>query len=174
MCGFCHAPEHAYDVLLEHPDLDRTGLCNEAQERLRMAATPLPDESGIITGIGPHYEWDETRHEWELVRESGHCVICTRPTWREGDDTREMCCAQCERNTRALMRLLLHELLVPLLTPEEAQAWEAQLPRPRRKPQRGRLRFSDYRVVRTRDLAQEPGPRTYRPRPIVHGPWTAR
>lgn len=159
LCTFCHAPEHAYDELNAHPEISRDGLCPDAHERLRMAATPKPDHHHDETGLGLVYLWDENRHTWEAVRDVGLCRICGGRTWKSPDDPAASCCAKCSREARLLAYTLQHCLFVPLMTPEESAALEAKLPRDRPKWPRGRLTFSDYLVRDTRDFEGQ-GPAT--------------
>ena len=155
MCGFCHAPEHAYDALLENPDISREGLCPEAQERLRMAATPYPgtyDDSFI---------WDEDKHDWRPYKHYAQCVTCGESTWRWANEEHALVlCAECARAEEARRN--------PRFT-----YWGAPtrpvgpfLPLPRQGPRpKGWLIFSDYEVRNTRDYEGIPGPRAYVPRP---------
>lgn len=169
MCGFCHAPEHAYEVLLEDASLSRDGLCPEAQERLRMAATPLPGRSFDDAGAGLQYEWDEERHAWTPLRDWGHCTVCVGRTWKRPDDPRPHCCSSCSKKARLVAYALAHELgLVP---PDVAETIAAELPDRRGIRARGWLRFSDYEVRDTRDFEGQPGPRTYQQRPIPRPPF---
>lgn len=164
MCGFCHAPEHAYEVLLDDTLLNRDGLCPEAQERLLMAAATLPDHSFEDAGVGRQYEWDEARHAWTPIRLWGHCTVCGGRTWKRPDDERPHCCSRCSKQARLVAYTLAHEL--GLVSPAVAEALASELPDRRGVQSRGWLRFSDYEVRDTRDFAGQPGPRTYQPRPV--------
>jgi hypothetical protein len=91
VCGFCHAPEHAYEALLEHPEIDGGELCAEAQERLRMAAAPEPPELDDI-----EYAWSEQTHQWIAWRTWGACATCGARTWRYSTETSQHECARCQ------------------------------------------------------------------------------
>jgi hypothetical protein len=164
VCGFCHAPEHAYDVLLEDTSLGRDGLCSEARERLLMAATPLPEPGFDESGVGLQYDWNEDLHAWETIRRWGSCTICGRRTWKLPDDPRPQCCAPCAKQARLIAYVLCHELgLVTALT---AYTVTSELPERRGAQPRGRLRVSDYEVHDTRDFEGQLGPRTFGRRPV--------
>lgn len=160
LCAFCHAPEHAPDQLNEHPEFSRDGLCADARERLRMAATPKLDYYHDLTGFGLVYLWDERAHAWEAVRDVGLCRVCGCRTWKHPQDPAPSCCAMCSREARLLAYTLRHCFFVPLMTPEEAAALEKKLPQARPAWPRGRLTFSDYVVRTTREFENLPGPAT--------------
>lgn len=166
LCTFCHAPEHAYDELNDDPAISREGLCADARERLRMAATPKPDYHNDETGFGLLYLWNEHHHAWEAVRDCGLCRVCGGRTWKHPTDPAPSCCAKCSREARLLAHTLQHCFLVPLMTPEENAALEARLPQARPPWPRGRLTFNDRVVWNTRDFAGQPGPATGGRRPL--------
>lgn len=151
MCGFCHAPEHAYDTLLENPEISRDGLCPEAQERLCMAATPYPTTAHI------DYLWDEATHEWRAYRQWGACERCPNRTWRYPHEANAlMICAACAKD-EAWRRDARRTWPYP---PPTGQP----LPRQGKAP-KGWLTFSDYEVRDTRDFENIPGARYGKPRP---------
>lgn len=167
MCGFCHAPEHAYDTLAEHPEINRDELCDEARERLLMASTPYPDEKDGMRTTGLESEWDEDAHAWEAIRDWRSCTQCGGRTWQKPDETMPFTCKACGERELALflqVRLLLHGSPA---TAEERAEFEEHLPDRKGVLYVDRLRFSDYEVRNTRDFDYEPGPRSWQPRPRV-------
>lgn len=166
MCGFCHAPEHAYDVLAEDDSLSRDALCWEALERLAMATTPYPDEINGVRTTSTHYAWDEDHHQWEAIREWGSCTSCGNLTWRRAGSETAHLCAACATRERATFVQLAFHLGRRVASQDEIDAFESLLPDRRALPIYGRLRFSDYEVHDTRDFEHLPGPRTYEPRPV--------
>lgn len=160
MCGFCHAPDHAYDQLNEHPEISRQGLCDEAHERLLMAATPQPERE---TGV--KLVWDEHAHAWIAWRIHGACLWCDARTWKYATeaDAILLCraCAEVHLERQAALHLLLQGVPLP---PTGSEARERE--RPRQAPsRRDWLVFSDYEVRNTRDYESLPGPRAYARRP---------
>lgn len=93
LCAFCHAPEHAHDQSNEDPEISRDGMCADAPERLRMAATPKP---GYHHGgrIRPCLPLDERAHAWEVVRDIGLGRVCGCQTWKYPQDSAPSCCAR--------------------------------------------------------------------------------
>lgn len=168
MCGFCHAPEHAYAVLLEDASLSRNGLCHEAQERLLMAATPYPDEVRGQRTTRTHYEWDEQARAWEAVREWGTCTECGEITWRAPQRVVPHMCASCTERARVLHAQLCMLVHGRPLTEDEREALDSLLPCRSGLRVRGRLRFSDYPVNNTRCLESVMGPRSHQRRPTSH------
>lgn len=81
MCGFCHAPEHAYDVLADHPTISRDQLCRYARERPLMATTPKPNFPRTTV------YWDDEAHDWRPYRIYGRCDECGKPTWKYAHET---------------------------------------------------------------------------------------
>lgn len=166
LCGFCHAPEHAYDVLAEDDSISRDGLCWEAIARLTMATTPYPDEVNGVRTTTTHYAWDEDLHRWEAVRVWGSCTSCGNQTWRRAGSESAHLCAACTARERATFLQLAFHFGRRAAAQNEIEAFESLLPDPKGIPIYGRLRFSDYEVHDTRDFAHLPGPRTFAPRPV--------
>lgn len=160
MCGFCHAPEHAYDQLNEHPQISRRGLCDEAHERLLMAATPQPEREP-----GVKHVWDEHAHAWIAWRIHGACLWCDARTWKYAPeaDALLLCraCTAVHIERQAALRLLLKGVRLPAT---ECEARERELPR-QTASGRDWIVFSDYEVRNTRDYERLPGPRAYARRP---------
>lgn len=166
MCGFCHAPEHAYDLLAEDDSFSRDGLCWEALERLAMATKSYPDEVKGVRTTTTHYAWDEDLHQWEAIREWGSCTSCGNQTWRRaGTDLAHLCAACTRREGATFVQLAFHFSPRPA-TPDEIDAIESLLPDRKGLSIYGRLRFIDYEVHDTRDFEHLPGPRTFAPRPV--------
>lgn len=164
MCGFCHAPEHAYEALLEQPELDPSGLCIDAQERLRMAATPEPLE---LPGI--EHAWDENSHEWIAWRAWGDCATCGAHTWRYAAESCAHECKRCQTDhiERSLQMFYHHHGFVPQDW-EIERCWLERHPRQVTSPVRWDwLKFSDYPVTDTTLFENIPGPRFGRPRPRI-------
>lgn len=164
MCGFCHAPEHAYEALLEHPEIGRSELCAEAQERLRIAAAPEPPEFEDI-----EYAWCEQTHQWIAWRTWGACATCGARTWRYATETSQHECARCQTEyvERSIQMQFFYRGLV---SPdwEIERDWLANHPRQAASPVRfDWLRFSDYPVPNTRMFEGLPGPRYRRARPRI-------
>ncbi|MFA5861615.1 MAG: hypothetical protein WDA16_07960 [Candidatus Thermoplasmatota archaeon] len=161
MCGFCHAPEHAYDELNDHPDIDRHGLCPDAHERLLIARTPRPIESNTL------HAWDETTHTWTAYRVKGPCQACQAPTWRHAHETNAlMLCRQCAAKHVTLSTAPVYYHGTPP-TPEQIAHAQSQLPRQGPTP-RGWLTFNEHEIHNTRDYEALPGPRAYMPRPLAY------
>lgn len=160
MCGFCHAPEHAYDQLNEHPDISRQGLCDEARERLLMAATPQPEREPGVKQV-----WDEHAHAWIAWRIHGACLWCDARTWKYGPETDALllcrACTAVHIERQAALHLLLKGVRLPAT---ECEARERELPR-QTASRRDWIVFSDYEVRNTRDYECLPGPRAYARRP---------
>lgn len=163
LCGFCHAPRHAYEMLLEHTEISCDGLCPEAQERLLMAAAPEPPDV-----IGVKYAWNEQRHKYVKWREFGACTSCGALTWRFGNESCEHECKACQR---ALVDSINAECVAtanPPLSKEEVKdllkgrARQGEPPAPYFP-----LRFSDYEVPNTRMFEGLPGPRYGKTRPRI-------
>lgn len=163
MCGFCHAPEHAYDELSDHPQIDRAGLCQDAHERLLMASTPKP------TALNTLHAWNETTHAWIAYRVTGPCQACQAPTWRHAHETSAlMLCRQCAAKHVTLSTAPLYYHGTPA-TAEKLETAKHQLPR-QGAPPKGWLTFNEGEVRNTRDFEGIPGPRAYAPRPAVYPP----
>lgn len=146
MCGFCHAPEHAYDFLADDPTISRDGLCKDARERLLMATTPKPN----LPRTNVH--WDDEIHDWRPYRTYGSCDECGKASWRYAHETNAaMVCVACVRELR------------PRLWRERREGkWRGRRPPPfpRQGPApKGWLQFNDEPIRTTRGLEDVPGPR---------------
>lgn len=175
MCDFCHAPEHAYDVLLEHPEIEHNGigvapqngaqralpaghagLCDEAQQRLLMAATPRPPGLNIW-----HYAWDEEEHAWRIAYGIHRCLLCNaRRLHKLPDDDAWSFCRDCRKEAPTIVGALrLHFDGAPLAPAELTEI--ATRPRPPGKPPS--LVFNETAIRTTAGLDGLPGPRFGRP-----------
>lgn len=185
MCGFCHAPEHAYDVLLEHPEIERDGigvgpqngaekawpaghdgLCDEAQQRLFMAATPRPPGLNIC-----HYAWDEEEHAWRIAYGIHRCLLCNaRRLHKLPDDHAWSFCRDCRKEAPTIVGALrLHFDGAPLAPAELTEI--AARPRPPGKPPS--LVSNETAIRTTVGLDELFGPRLGSPRSIrANGSWT--
>lgn len=154
MCGFCHAPEHAYDELNDHPEINLDGLCTDAHERLLMARTPLPSTNPDVV-----YHWGEVTHGWVSHTVYGPCTRCGERTWKHAAEWwRAHLCLECG-NHHVHRAAIEHERAHGTPAPKDVldAAWR-EIPR-KPQPHWNPLSFSDYEVRRTRDFEHDPGPR---------------
>ncbi|HET6404369.1 MAG TPA: hypothetical protein VFH78_06960 [Candidatus Thermoplasmatota archaeon] len=166
MCGLCHAPEHAYDELNDHPEINRDDLCRDAHERLLMARTPYPDKPDV------DYQWGEVTHAWISHTVHGPCTRCGQRTWKYAAEWwRPQLCLDCG-NQRVARAAADYEREHGAPAPKDVleAAWR-ELPR-KSQPFWNPLRFSEYEVRHTRDFEGLLGPRYWTPR--FWSPYTTR
>lgn len=163
MCGFCHAPEHAYEALMD-AGLDTTGLCDDATERLLIALVDEPP----ATDPSIEWAWNEELHAWVAWRIWGSCAACAAKTWRYANESCAHECAACvARLVDIACALALLANGVPL---DDADLDEllAGLSRQRDPPTpRSYLTFSDYLAPDSRLFANLAGPRFGSRRPRI-------
>ena len=94
-CGFCPAPDHAIEPLLQFPAWDWRGLCYACQSAVVCYLTPEPPQEARVKR-----KWNDEHLLWQPWRVLIDCPSCGAPHWEAAGEAWKTLCRPCWRATQ--------------------------------------------------------------------------